>query len=183
MKIKRNSKDSVFFTSDEHYHHRNAIKYSNRPFYSVEEMNESMIQNHNNIVPKHGFTIHAGDFCFGDRRTAQEIISRLNGEHFFLMGSHDSWLSPHTSHEIVEITVDRQTIVVCHYAMRVWAKSHYGSWHLYGHSHGKLQPEGKSWDIGVDNNSYKPLSWSDVESIMSTRPDNFNLISQNKRKY
>ena len=31
-----------------------------------------------------------------------------------------------------------QDIVLCHYAMRVWQKSHYGAWMLYGHSHGTL---------------------------------------------
>ena len=33
-----------------------------------------------------------------------------------------------------------QLVVLCHYAMRVWDRSHYGSWHLYGHSHGNLPP-------------------------------------------
>jgi hypothetical protein len=31
-----------------------------------------------------------------------------------------------------------QPIVLCHYAMRVWNRSHHGAWHLYGHSRGNL---------------------------------------------
>ena len=49
-------------------------------------------------------------------------------------------------------------IVVCHYAMRVWPRSHYNSWMLYGHSHGKLAPQRKQWDIGIDNNNFYPIS-------------------------
>jgi calcineurin-like phosphoesterase family protein len=47
---------------------------------------------------------------------------------------------------------------------------------LYGHSHGKLPPIGKSWDIGVDNNDFSPISFKEMEKIMEERPDNPNLV-------
>lgn len=50
------------------------------------------------------------------------------------------------------------TIVLCHYAMRTWDRSHYNSWHLYGHSHGDLPSIGMSMDVGVDVWGYKPIS-------------------------
>jgi calcineurin-like phosphoesterase family protein len=64
--------------------------------------------------------------------------------------------------------------------MRTWARSHYNSWQLYGHSHGKLEPIGKQWDIGVDNNNYYPVSFDQITEIMKTRPDNPNLIKRRK---
>jgi calcineurin-like phosphoesterase family protein len=48
--------------------------------------------------------------------------------------------------------------------------------HLFGHSHGTLEPIGKSWDVGVDKNGYAPLSWDEIVEIMKNRPDNPNLV-------
>ncbi len=58
-----------------------------------------------------------------------------------------------------------------HYAMRVWNASHHGSWHLYGHSHGTLPDDitSLSFDIGVDSQHYKPLSYDEVKAIMSQK--------------
>ena len=149
-------------------------------------MNEELVNRFNAVVPKDGMTIHAGDFYLGPLKNEfvyQKIVSRLNGSHIFMRGSHDKWLKGPNIPEIIELNVEGQSIIVCHYCMRTWAKSHYNSWHLYGHSHGTLEPIGKSWDIGVDKNNFFPLSFSDVESIMSVRPDNPNLIPQDKRRY
>ena len=60
--------------------------------------------------------------------------------------------------------------------MRVWARSHYNSIHLYGHSHGRLDGIGKSMDIGVDTNNFYPYSLDDILKIMKTKPDNPNII-------
>lgn len=182
MKLKIPRGCPVFYTSDEHYGHTNIIKYCNRPYKSVDEMNDDMIRRFNEKVPSTGFTIHAGDFYLGynKRRVQDTIISRLNGQHFFLMGSHDKWMDNRNSHEIVEFRIDGQPIVVCHYAMRVWPASHYNSWHLYGHSHGNLPSEGKSHDIGVDNTGFYPLSHEDIINIMKDKPDNFNLIKDRR---
>jgi calcineurin-like phosphoesterase family protein len=60
--------------------------------------------------------------------------------------------------------------------MRTWEKSHYNSWHLFGHSHGKLPSFGKSFDIGVDTNDFYPYSFDEVKKIMDKLPDNFNLV-------
>jgi calcineurin-like phosphoesterase family protein len=67
---------------------------------------------------------------------------------------------------------------VCHYAMRTWARSHYNSYQLHGHSHGRLEPIGKQWDIGVDNNDFYPVSLDGIAEIMSKRPDNPNFIGK-----
>ena len=166
----------VFFTSDEHYGHKNIIKFCNRPYDSVDEMNQDIIDKFNSVVPSNGLTIHAGDFLLGKSVKSQDIISSLAGRHIFIKGSHDKWSDGASHHEIIELTIDKQPIIICHYAMRVWARSHYNSWHLYGHSHGGLPPEGKSWDIGVDSNDFYPLSYDDIKTIMKDRPDNFNLV-------
>lgn len=169
----------IFFTADEHYMHRNIIKYCNRPFSSVKEMDEILIQNHNNVVKYNSdLVIHAGDFTLASTFEAEKIIKRLNGNHIFLMGSHDKWLRNKKHHYIMERIIDSKYVVICHYAMRTWSRSHYNSWQLYGHSHGNLEPLGKQWDIGVDNNNFYPLSFDQIVEIMKNRPDNFNLVNK-----
>lgn len=167
---------TYFFTADEHLGHTNIIKYCNRPFSTVEEMDNEIIKRHNEVVKPEDTVIHAGDFTL--RKTlheAENYIRRLNGKHIFLRGSHDYWMDDFY-HEILEKEINGHFIVVCHYAMKVWAKSHYDSWQLFGHSHGKLEGVGKQMDIGVDTHNFYPYSLREIEDIMSKKADNFNYI-------
>jgi calcineurin-like phosphoesterase family protein len=164
-----------WFTADEHYGHARIIKYCNRPFQNIDEMDAEIIKRHNYVVSKDDVTVHAGDFCWCNnvKDVNTKYLSKLNGNHVFLEGSHDHWL-PASAHEIWSKTIDNQHIVVCHYAMRVWGRSHYNSWQLHGHSHGRLAPIGKQYDIGVDNNNFYPISFDMIREIMSMKPDNPN---------
>ena len=69
-----------------------------------------------------------------------------------------------------EIKVGEQMICLFHYGCRVWNKAHYGSWMLYGHSHGSLPPYGKSVDVGVDakfiHNEYRPTHFEEIQLFM-----------------
>ena len=122
-------------------------------------------------------TIHAGDFTLRkDLNFINSIINQLNGNHIFLKGSHDYWIPTSKSIQILEKKIGDDYVVVCHYAMRTWPRSHHNSYHLYGHSHGNLESFGKSYDVGVDNNNYFPVSWDQIIAIMKDKPDNFNLI-------
>jgi calcineurin-like phosphoesterase family protein len=165
-----------FFTADEHYGHKNILRYCRRPFASAEEMGQELIRRHNEVVGADDTVIHAGDFTLLKKTEAEKYLRQLRGRHCFLKGSHDGWLGKATP-AMLELTIEGQFIVVCHYAMRVWPRSHYNSWQLYGHSHGKLAPVGKQWDIGVDNNDFYPVSFEQLRAIMLTRPDNPNLVT------
>jgi len=176
---------NYFFTADEHYGHANIIKYCNRPYLNVSDMDEDMIKKFNEKVPDmNSITVHIGDFCFckSYKEAYERYISHLNGLHVFLKGFHDNWLKGRNDiHEIWEAKIKYKFIVACHYAMRVWPKSHYNSILLYGHSHGGLPSFGKSMDVGVDTNNFYPYSSDDILSIMNGYPDNFNLVV--KRRY
>jgi calcineurin-like phosphoesterase family protein len=62
-------------------------------------------------------------------------------------------------------------IVLFHYALREWNASHWGSYHLYGHSHGTLPDidTSLSFDIGVDCHNFYPLSYEEVKAIMKKK--------------
>ena len=164
-----------FFTADQHYGHANIIRFCRRPFASVEEMDRELIRRHNEVVGPDDIVVHAGDFAYRSSRSPQSYLQELNGQHILVRGSHDSWLDDR-SREILELKIEGQFVVICHYAMRRWPRSHYGSWQLHGHSHGALDPIGKQWDVGVDNNEFYPISFTQVQEIMSERTDNPGLV-------
>jgi calcineurin-like phosphoesterase family protein len=120
-----NSTATFFFTADEHYGHANIIKYCHRPFASVEEMEAEIIQRHNEIVGPKPVVIHAGDFTLSEKPFAENYIQQLNGTHIFLKGSHDYWLKKSAT-VIWEREIEETHVVVCHFAMRVWPRSHHG---------------------------------------------------------
>lgn len=164
-----------WFTSDTHFGHANIIKYSNRPFKSAGHMNDVIVNNINSVVGQHDRLFHLGDFCFNNRDQGQSILDRLNGQKHLIIGNHDKtgrqlkgWNWARHYHEM---TVDGQFIVLSHYAMRVWNKSHHGAWMLYGHSHNSLpdDPHAKSIDVGVDCHNYKPISFDDLRRIMAKK--------------
>jgi len=169
-----------FFTGDEHFSHKNILKYCGRPFPTIEDHDEEIIKRHNEVVKKNDIVVHSGDFTMKSsfKEVSEYYINRLNGTHIFLKGSHDKWLNQSKSHEIWEKTIYGQHIVVCHYAMLVWPRSHYGSWQLFGHSHGNLNHPlmGKQHDDGVDNNNFYPFSLDQIVEIMKNKPNNFNLL-------
>ena len=163
---------NYFFTADTHFDHDNIRQYCNRPWSSVGEMNEVLIQNWNSIVKKEDTIFHLGDFTLGNKNRVQKFIERLNGNIFFVKGSHDTedWLPLRNLYiqGLKDEYGSKRLIVLCHYSMRSWEKSHYASWHLWGHSHGKLEPYGLSFDVGVDCNNYYPFNLEQVIAKMAT---------------
>jgi calcineurin-like phosphoesterase family protein len=176
---------SSFFTSDTHWGHTNILKYANRgvdkggPFRSIEEHDEALIRNWNAVVQPTDDVFHLGDFAFMQVPETLRILRRLNGNKHLIWGNHDKKLAKDIrfakawtwTRDLASIEVDGQRIVLCHYAMRVWDKSHFGAWHLYGHSHGSLpdDPNSLSFDVGVDCWAYTPISFAQVAERMKTK--------------
>ncbi len=162
---------NVWFTSDNHMGHDNIRKYCNRPFETVEEMDESIIANWNSVVRQGDLVYVLGDFCFRGK-PPNHYLRRLIGDKILILGNHDKERIARASafkevHELHKIFLDGHHIVLCHYAMRVWNGSHRGSWALHGHSHGKLAGSGRSFDVGVDCWNYYPISYEQVRDTMS----------------
>jgi calcineurin-like phosphoesterase family protein len=163
-----------FFTSDTHFGHNNIIKYCNRPFSNIDEMGQAIIDRWNSIVKKNDTVFHLGDFCF---HNFNRYFYALNGKIILIKGNHDNeaWKNRDKFFEFrdsyYEIKIDNQPITLCHYAMLVWNKSHYGAWHIYGHSHGTLpdNPNSLSFDCGVDTHNFYPYSFDEVKEIMSKK--------------
>lgn len=175
---------NIWFVSDTHFSHKNIIKYCNRPWDDTHQMNKDMVELWNDTVDPNDTVFHLGDFAMGNRSSVPSILDRLHGHIIFIPGNHDHAKTvklfeqkfQYDTSSIFECKVNGQRIVMCHYAMRIWHKSHHGSWHLYGHSHNGLEeePYGLSMDVGVDANAargfgYRPISFAEVKSVMDQR--------------
>lgn len=178
---------TIYFTADMHLGHKNIIRFSNRPFKSIDEMDGKLINYFNSKVKPEDIVYDLGDFSFVN---PNKYLNRLNGNIIRIKGSHD--------HDIKEPRMlvikpdglldeygNQISITLCHYAMRSWELSHYASWHLYGHHHGMLVPYGLSFDVGVDCWNFYPLSLEEVKKKMATLKPivDFRLASQTVREH
>jgi calcineurin-like phosphoesterase family protein len=167
-----NKKRKLWLTADEHYHHKKILAYQSRPFKTVEEMDNHLITQHNELVRPEDWTIHIGDFAFGHAPEFARLVEKLNGFHAFLDGSHDRAMKEFFENptlyptaqkkckllpKLFEFQYNQHKITLCHYAMRTWWASHYGSLHFHGHSHGKLSKGETFRDVGVDTTNYQPI--------------------------
>lgn len=82
---------AIYFAGDYHFNHSNIIKYCNRPFQNVEEMNNALIRNHNSVVKKNDTVFVMGDFCLGNKDIIKHFILQLNGRKILIMGNHDGY--------------------------------------------------------------------------------------------
>lgn len=81
----------IYFTADQHFGHFQICNYCNRPFKTIEEMNETLIKNHNRYVQPNDVVYHLGDFGYGGYDSIKEILNKLNGKHTLILGNHDRW--------------------------------------------------------------------------------------------
>jgi len=170
-----------------------------RNFENQIDMTEELIKNINAVVKEDDILFHLGDWSFGGIDKVWEFRKQINCKNIHLiLGNHDhhiennqvlpnifdkihyedrfyhTYLSMKDLFKSVshyqEINIDGVKFVLMHYAMRVWNKSHHGSIHLYGHSHGNIDNNyGLSMDVGVDTNDLKPYSYKKIIEIMDTR--------------
>ena len=79
----------IYFTADTHFNHINIIKFCDRPYELIDEMNEALIENWNSVVGKDDEIYHLGDFGWGDNVDNLDILRRLNGTKYLVKGNHD----------------------------------------------------------------------------------------------
>jgi calcineurin-like phosphoesterase family protein len=159
---------SVYFTSDHHFGHAGARGFYRRPFASVAEMDRQMIVRWNSVIERADEVWHLGDFAV--RQPAERVASllmALNGQKHLIAGNNDDagvtgcagWESVQS---YAEVTVDGTKLVLCHYPFRTWRDMGKGSINLHGHSHGRLKPLTRQFDVGVDVWDFQPVRLAEV---------------------
>ncbi len=80
----------IYLIADTHFGDEAILRYENRPFQSVEEMDEALIRNWNNTVKPEDTVFILGDFSSYDLQKTAAICHRLNGHKYLIMGNHDT---------------------------------------------------------------------------------------------
>ena len=159
----------IYFTADLHLGHNAIIHMQDRPFDSVEQMNDTLIKNINSFVSDNDTLYILGDIAH--RLTvekANELIKKINGKKILIRGNHDKEYDEtlfEAIYDYLEINIDGIPFVLMHYPIRSWNKMKRGSIHLHGHIHSNEaynylnREEGLfQYDVGVDANDYYPVS-------------------------
>lgn len=180
----------VFFTSDTHFGHQNIIRFCNRPWATIQEHDQTLIQNWNDTVPEDAVVFHLGDFCYkgGGFPTIQHLRGQLHGQIFLIRGNHDPDTRKRQNlqklqqffggvYDQLEITVDGQRILLNHYPLLTWphAFGQHPTWQLFGHVHLRKGVAGSDafiveqccrptqYEVGVDLNDYRPISFHQLK--------------------
>ena len=128
-----------FYTSDLHLGHKNIIRYDERPFKNLDEMNETIIANWNKTVSSEDLVYVLGDM-FWNNALIEEVMPRLNGTKFLIKGNHERINGLHKKYfewirdyEVIKDGSDH--VVLFHYPIAHWINADHGYIHLYGHIH------------------------------------------------
>ena len=203
--FKYNDGSKIYFTSDNHYNHGNIIKFCNRPFGSLDEMNNVMIAKWNETVPTDGLVFHLGDFAWGGFQQWKKIREQLNGNIILIKGNHDRKNGPqsqqqydelflHTSQQMF-IEIEGRRMYLNHLPLLcydgIYREKDSLIYALNGHVHlsnVKERNGGKDcercfnmffptqYDVGVDFNNFYPVSWNEINmKILRQIEKNTNL--------
>lgn len=133
----------IFYISDLHLMHQNIIRFDNRPFETVEEMDKALINNWNSVVSNADHVYHLGDFCWGKKDDWIKYLKLLNGNIHIIKGNHDlKDYPPDVKKYIVEavdykeITDCGRHVIMCHYPIMCYKASYNPNCYmLHGHTH------------------------------------------------
>lgn len=160
----------IYFTSDLHLGHENILRFANRPFDSVKEMNRTLIANYNALVREEDTVYILGDLTYRIPLTeAETLIAKLNGRKHLIKGNHDKNYDKSLFEEVVDYKQIHEYcrhFTLMHYPMLEWAKMRCGSIMLHGHIHNigiDYNMECKKnnilrYDVGVDANNFYPVA-------------------------
>lgn len=135
---------NLFFCSDHHFGHANICKFTNkdgskvRPFNSVEEMNETLVENHNKVVRPNDKVYMLGDVVISKKFFP--ILERLNGKKSLIRGNHDifkigEYLKYFKEVHGVHAKLDR--IIMSHIPLHPASVGRFGI-NIHGHTHSKI---------------------------------------------
>lgn len=194
--------DKIFFVSDLHFFHKNIMDFCHRPFKDLDEMNETLINNWNNVVKDDCIVFDLGDFAFASTGKWNQLLDKLNGFHILIKGNHDAGRAPQksamerflaVSNELF-IKIGDQKIYLNHKPYLCFDGTYRTSnipWQLFGHVHLNSNKEynigrdferlkllfPNQYDVGVDFNSYTPISYLEVkEKIEYQIQNNVNCL-------
>jgi len=157
---------ALFFTADTHFGDHRTLNIHRRPFADRAAMDEALVAGWNEVVGPDDEVWHLGDVA----RHAEDVaplLRRLHGTKHLIRGNNDpvatgeaaGWASVA---DYAELAVDDMRLVLCHYPFRSWNGQARRAVNLHGHSHGRLKPLPRQYDVGVDARGWRPVALADL---------------------
>jgi calcineurin-like phosphoesterase family protein len=181
---------TIFYTADTHFGHEAIIRHCNRPFATVEEMDEALIEKWNSVVTKRDIVYHLGDVGLGNDTYTLECVSRLNGRKRLISGNHDSvhprhrkaparqrqWMNVFESVNTIDMhRIGDREVMLSHFPyagdhteedrMSQWRPRNEFRWLLHGHIHTNWVFQGGQYNVGVDVHDFAPISVDYVKEM------------------
>lgn len=159
-----------WYTADPHFNHASIIKFCDRPFSDVSQMDQTILRNLEACVGWDDDLYIVGDFSFGgesSRSYVQNCFNRIPGKKHLIIGNHDTkatlslgWTSVQI---IAEIKDGEQSLVLCHYPMITFNGARRGALQIFGHVHGNWQGSRNAVNVGVDVWNFLPVRVGDIQ--------------------
>lgn len=161
---------NTFIIADTHFGDENIIKFENRPFQTVSEMDETLIRNWNEVVGEEDRVFILGDFiCKNEELYAESILERLNGRKILIVGNHDvpliSFYKRRSDIILYEYPIVYENFwILSHEPMYVNENSPYAN--IYGHVHKNPSYKtvsSRSACISAERQEYCPVIIQDIQ--------------------
>ena len=168
----------IYYTADLHLGHANVIRHCDRPFRSVDEMDEALIQNWNSRVHRLDTVYIVGDLFFRNRRPCEECLAELKGRKHLITGNHDSsWMKKtdwpgffESVNSLLTMKDNGRLVTLCHYPLMTWPDSRHDSYMVYGHIHNStaagfwplIRDNPHMLNAGVDVNGFLPVTLDEM---------------------
>lgn len=165
------------YISDLHFGHRNCINFDHRPFLDVGEMDNILIKLWNSRVDEDDNVYIIGDFAYRNEKTADWYLRQLKGRKHLVVGNHDGETLKNEKamayfesvDKMMHVTDGDKQISLCHFPIAEWNGYHRGSWHVYGHIHGRkdetyefMKTKERALNAGCMINNYTPSSINEL---------------------
>ena len=191
-----------YFISDTHFNHKNIMRFCDRPYTSLEDMEKQMIERWNSVVKKDELVFILGDIIFGGSEIYERILPQLNGRKWLILGNHDYINIKQGFKKYFEkilnkafITIDGVPIILNHEPLLCFAGQDKNKrWQLFGHVHTtkylkkscdfsrlELLCTPTMYDVGADFNNYKPIGFKELKQIINAQVEHkMNFIEYHK---
>lgn len=164
-----------YLTSDLHLGHENIIDHCNRPFTSIDEMNETLIDNWNSCVDERDVVFFLGDLGkFAGQDQLHHWLDQLNGRIVFIQGNHDKperYTTGVNTHQYYILQNGNREFCLTHSPEN--APKYWNDWIIHGHHHNNdlenyplLHPENKTVNISIELTNYKPIEESQLLELL-----------------
>ena len=189
---------ALWLTADLHLGHANIIRYCDRPFDTVADMDERLVDRWNERVADDDTVLVLGDVALGPISSSLGHVRRLAGRKVLVAGNHDrcwsgnggkarAWHGRYLDAGFAEVHQGTIDVEVAGHRVRAGhfpyeGDSHdedrFGShrpeddgrWLLHGHVHDRWRQRGRMVNVGVDAWDHRPVAEDEVAALVVHGP-------------